>query len=109
MGNTHLRDIFLKVDNYVGGEYFAKLLKEVRSASEIRKRWLINTRSLENFGFNSLLHCQKKNPERQSLSFAFFHPREKIGFPFWLEDGLGIFGLFETAVGRSMRPSPTLS
>jgi len=29
MGNIHLRDVFIKVDNYVGGEYFANLLKEV--------------------------------------------------------------------------------
>lgn len=29
MGNIHLRDVFIKVDNYIGGEYFAKLVKEV--------------------------------------------------------------------------------
>jgi hypothetical protein len=31
----------------------------------------------------------EENPERQSPSmWFFFHPREKIGFPIWIRNGL---------------------
>lgn len=29
VGASHLREIYLKTDNYIGGKYFAKLLKVI--------------------------------------------------------------------------------
>ena len=53
-------------------------------------------------------YLEKKSRKLYSY-IAFFHSREKIEFPFLLEDGSGIFILFCTIMGPSMGPMPTSS